>query len=219
MDWWPRWDALEDICRQALVDAGHDDRSADTFAPLMAGCHTALRDDMPEDAELDEWKRWLDAKKLNELNTRESTWWRCFTQMLNAKPKAEIFRQRTETSVGALLLAFKESPGFLKTVRERLPQVGMQVVFHQGDPEDFAHALLFVASNHAGVRELFEGTNWSGLAGAPGPWAYALRQAPPGYWERQAKCRVGFLSATAGIRLRIADMLAHGDVGVDDEED
>jgi hypothetical protein len=219
MDWWARWDELEDTCRQALVDAGHNDRSADTFAPLMAGCHTALRDDMPELGELEDWKRWLDPRKLNELNTRESTWWRCFTQMLNAKPKAEVFRQRKETSVGALLLKFKETPAFLLDCRERLPQVGMQVVFHQGDPQDFEHALLFVASNHAGVRELFEGTNWSGLAGAPGPWAYALRQAPAGLWEAQAKCKVGFLSATAGIRLRIADMLAHGDVGVDDEED
>jgi hypothetical protein len=45
-----RWERLRDEFREALKAAGHEDRSADTFGALAAGCHVALCDEMPTPA-------------------------------------------------------------------------------------------------------------------------------------------------------------------------
>jgi len=213
IDWWPNWDELERRFRATLVEGGHNDRSADTFAPLAAGCHVALRDDMPEAGELKDWQGWLDPKELHEIADRERGWYRCLTQLLSAP--VEAWRHDNARSVGAMLLGFKKSPEHFETCSKFLPQVGLQLMWDRGEAQTFEKAQLFVSSNHAQLRQLFEGTPWAGRAGQPGPWAWALRQAPPALWTN-AKCGRGFLQKASGIAIRIAKALP--DVGADEEE-
>ena len=72
MIWWfegkagADWQALIGVFKAALVDVGHNDRSADTFGALAAACHAALRDEMPSAEELLEWQGLLRAEQLVE---------------------------------------------------------------------------------------------------------------------------------------------------------
>ena len=206
VDWWPRWDELVRVMRGALVEARHNDRSADTFAPLAAGCHVALRDDMPEAGELVDWQRWLDPKMLEEIANRERTWQRCLHQLLNAAP--DVWRQNSDKTLHAVLQDIAVSRSFIKTAQERLSQLGMALSWANGEEEgDYASARLFIPTTSPGLHQLFEGTAWAGRPGAPGGWNSALRQAPLHLWEGNATCGRGLITKSRGIFVYVAKAL------------
>lgn len=202
-DWWDRWPELVRVIRSALVEVGHNDRSGDTFAPLAAGCHVALRDDMPEPGELVDWQRWLDPKELDEIANRERTWRRCLVHLLNAAP--EQWRTKGDKTIGAVLGELSRDAGWSQTADERLQEIGMALSWPNGH-HDYATARLFVPSNHPAVQALFAGTPWGGHPGAPGPWAGALRQAPRDLWERGV-CAKGLDHKSKGLFIQIARAL------------
>jgi hypothetical protein len=215
-DWWPQWDELVRVIRAALIEVGHNDRSGDTFAPLAAGCHVALRDDMPEPGELKDWQRWLDPRELDEIANRERTWRRCFVHLLNAAPDA--WRTLSDKTIAGVLGQMREEDrkttapvggdpiGWARTADERLQQVGMALSWPEATPRDYANARLFIPSNHPAVQALFAGTPWAGHAGAPGPWSNALRQAPRELWERGV-CAKGLDRKTKGLFVAVARAL------------
>ena len=203
-DWWSRWDELVRVIRAALIEAGHNDRSGDTFAPLAAGCHIALRDEMPEPGELVDWQRWLDPAQLDELANRERTWRRCLVHLLHAAPDA--WRTLSDKSIASVLGELRSSPGWAVTADERLQQIGMALTWPAGAAENYEQARLFIPSNHPAVQALFAGTPWAGHAGAPGPWAGVLRQAPQDLWERGA-CSKGLDRKAKGLFIHVAKAL------------
>jgi hypothetical protein len=203
-DWWPRWAELLAVMRGALIEAGHNDRGCDTFAPLASACHVALRDDMPEPGELEDWMRWLNPKELEEITSRERTWRRCLTHLLSAN--VEAWRQNTDKTIAAVLMELRRNPGWARTSVERLNQIGMSLIWPKGMEESYATARLFVPANQPAVHDLYDGTPWAGRLGAPGPWCNALRQAPRELWEN-AKCGRGLIAKTSGLAIDVARAL------------
>ena len=104
-----RWDRLLEAMRETLVAVGHEDRSADTFGYLAAGCHIALRDDMPDAAELAQWGAWLRADQLAETAGRQRTWQRAFFYLLEATPEA-LRHNSHHKSLGSAIEAFERQP-------------------------------------------------------------------------------------------------------------
>jgi hypothetical protein len=200
-----RWDRLREVFREALIEAGHEDRSADTFGALAAGCHVALRDDMPGKGELADWKRLLQAVDLAETSTREKSWRRCFMHMLQARPRA--MEHGSKKSVEEALLEYRNvattSP---EEVNRHLGAVGLALSWPKGAAEDWACARLFVPAKHPALVALFEATPWAGRLGAPGPWIGVLRQMPKALWEN-GKCDKNLDAKASGIFIQLAAAL------------
>lgn len=209
--WWfefedgrPRWDALIDAFREALLDNDHSDRAADTFGTLAAGYHAAMRDTLPEASELAEWMEMLRPDRLVETSGREKTWRRCFIHMLDAQPDA--LRQFSKKSVGEALLNYRNSPGSSEDVNLILKMCGLSLSWAKDQPEAWATARLFVPAKHPALNTLFTGTPWAGRMGAPGPWLGVLRQMPRHLWE-PGKCGKGLDVKASGVFINVAAAL------------
>lgn len=210
-EWWPRWGGLMRVFRQALLAAGHDDRSADTFAPLAAACHVALRDTLPEPAELREWMGWLQADQLTETSTKEKTYRRCFMHLLGATPR--YLEQQRNKSVGATLEEFKDKGDVTpEELNRQLAFSGLAISWPRDaagrpGPETWENARLFVPAKSAQLYELFDKTPWQGHLAAPGPWIGVLRQMDKHLWEN-GKCDKGLDRKASGIFIKLAEALA-----------
>lgn len=219
-----RWDALIDAFRATLLDSDHSDRAADTFGTLAAGYHAAMRDVMPDEAELAEWAALLRPDRLVETSGREKTWRRAFMHLVEAQP--ETLRHLSHKSLGSILLAWRRSfePGYsmedgstasLLQVMNHLTLFGMSISWGKDQhgaplPETWEYARLFVPAKHPGLNSLFAGTPWAGRMGAPGPWLGVLRQMPRHLWE-PGKCDKGLDRKASGIFINLAEALAHDD--------
>lgn len=224
MLWWfergadQDWNALIGVFKEALVEVGHNDRSADTFGALAAACHAATRDDMPEPAELLEWQALLKATTLVETSGRERTWRRAFMHLIDAQP--DSLRTLTHKSVGSALLAWRNNFGRLDVVEKKasledvlftLKHFGMTISFGRDQfgadlPEEWKHARLFIPAKHPGLNVLFAGTPWAGRMGAGGPWLNVLRQMPKHLWT-PGKCDKGLDKKASGIFVNLAEAL------------
>lgn len=210
-EWWPRWNTLMRVFHHALEAAGHDDRSANTFAPLAAACHVALRDDMPEVAEVKEWMAWLQADQLTETSTKEKTYRRCFMHLLGATPR--YLEQQRHKSVGAALEEFKDKGDVTpEEVNRQLAFSGLALSWPRTDdgrpgPETWETARLFVPAKSAQLYELFASTPWQGHLAAPGPWIGVLRQMDKHLWDN-GKCDKGLDRKASGIFIKLAEALA-----------
>lgn len=215
----PRWDKLIDAFRDTLSDAGHSDRAADTFGTLAAGYHAAMRDTMPEAAELAEWAALLKPDTLVETSGREKTWRRAFVHVFEAQP--ENLRHSTHKSVGSMLMGFRnnftdeEPKSSRDDVMNVLKLFGMSLSWGTDQhgaplPETWEYARLFIPAKHPGLNILFAGTPWPGRMGAPGPWLGVLRQMPAHLWK-PGKCDKGLDKKASGIFIMLADALAWDD--------
>jgi hypothetical protein len=205
-----RWDRLINAFRGALVDSGHSDRAADTFGTLAAGYHAAMRDTMPDTAELEEWTQLLRPDRLVETSGREKTWRRCFIHMLDAQP--DTLRNAGKKSLSSALIEWRENQ-FDPT--DTLRMFGMAISWGKDqhgapNPETWEYARLFIPAKHPGLNTLFSGTPWAGRMGAPGPWLGVLRQMPKGLWK-EGKCDKGLDRKASGIFINLADALAWDD--------
>jgi hypothetical protein len=204
-DWWPRWAELNQVFRALMIELGHSDRACDTFAPLAAGAHVALFDELPDEVELEQWRAWLKPTELAETATREKTWRRCLVHLLDAQP--EVFRSRHYKSVGAVLDAFKQKPDFIGDLEDYLPQVGLALSFRRGETQHtWDRARLFVPAKSAALHALYAGTPWAGRPAAPGPWVGVLRQMPRELWEN-GKSDKGLDRKASGLFINLADAL------------
>lgn len=200
-----RWDALVSVFRRALVKAGHEDRAADTFATLAAGCHVALADAMAGEADAMQWADWLNPLSLAETADREKTWQRCWWHMMEARPEA--LKQAHHKTLGDAVLAAREAghddPGDLAKTAAIL---GMAISRPRGEPPTFEHFRLFVPLKSAALCTLFQGSDWAGRPGAPGPWGGVLRQMPKGFYRNQT-CNQNLNRAQAGLMINLIDVV------------
>ena len=200
-----RWDELREAFRDMLIAAGHEDRAADTFGALAAGCHVALRDEMPDAEELAQWAKWLAPDALIETSGREKTWRRCLAHMLQAQP--ETLRTRGFKSLGAALESWRKTGG-LDDAEQTCGLLGLAISFPEGAANGvYEDGWLFVPTNHAAVHQVFVGTPWAGRLAAPGPWAGVLRQMPRHVW-RNGKCDKGLDRKSSGVFIHLAAALA-----------
>lgn len=229
MIWWfeghaadgGNWQTLIGAFKRALVEVGHNDRSADTFGALAAAAHVALRDTMPRPDELKYWQDLLKADQLVETSGREKTWRRAFMHLLEAQPDA--LRNSKHRSMGSVLLAYSanerpetlDDKAALEDVISVLKNFGMTLTFGKDQhgaayPETWQYARLFIPAKHPGLNALFEGTPWAGKKGAPGPWLGVLRQMPKHLWK-DGKCDRGLDKKRSGIMVNLEQALEWDD--------
>lgn len=200
-----RWDQLLGAYRTALREVGHEDRAADTFAALAAGCHVALSDVMPDAGLLKQWQTWLDPRGLAETSDREKTWQRCFWHLMEAQP--ESLKTAHHKTLGAAVLQAREAnhdaPGDLEDTVRRL---GMAITRPRGTDATFENMRLFVPFKSAALTALFVGSDWAGKLGAPGPWGGVLRQMPREFWTVTV-CDRGLNKAAKGLQINLVDVV------------
>ena len=213
--WFERWDALREVMRQTLISAGHEDRSADTFGALAAGCHVALCDEMPDPEQLRQWAGWLKAETLSETASKEKTWQRCFWHIMEAAPEA--LRHNTHhKSVGSAVLGFQRQAAAIDDLIKVLNTCGMALSFPKGAEKSIEYARLFVPFKSPPLHSLFEGTPWAGRLGAPGPWGHVLRQMPREHWT-VSTCDKGLNKAAKGLMISLLAVV--GAARTESEED
>lgn len=222
IDWFPRWEALLDGVDKALRSKpGHESRSLDTFAPLIAGYHVAMFDDMPTAAQYAQYADLVDPKNLNELQGQEEDWERCLRHLLNAVP--ETLKHNKQKSIGQVLNTFMKG-GSTDTldVDEKLSGFKVCVTWKKLDdhgqplPKEFKTALLFIPNSDPMLHQLFTGTAWSGRLGGTGPWNGVLKQAPRHLWIGDITSSKGGFSPSKGIAFRLVDLWNYFGGGRDD---
>ncbi len=210
-----RWAQTRAAMRTALIEAGHEDRSADVFGALAAGCHIALCDAAPDAGELAQWGERLDASRLMETAGRQKTWQRCLAHLLDANPEA--LRTWTHKSIGSALDAFRLRPSdAFEELQRVLKACGLLMRFGRFDAREITTARLFVPNASPSLHAVFEGTAWAGRLGAPGPWGPVLRQMPRDCWV-STPARVGG-RMTRGVEIDVPRALALLEAGLEDED-
>jgi len=196
--WWemdggaPRFYALLDLVRDALIDdGGHDDRGADTFGYLIAGYWAATSDDMPDAAALADICGPLAKGKLSEYEGIKPGWRKCLDMMLDTQPRS--LERQAHGSVREILKAWRDDRDGnqdLFAVRKQLRKVGLAVRFFKGSPKTYDYAHLFVPRAHPMLAELFDRTDWRAHNPAgEGGWTNALRGGPT-EWIHIDKSRI-----------------------------
>ena len=200
-----RWDQLVAVFRRALLAAGHKDRAADTFAALAAGCHVALADAMAPDSDAAQWAEWLNPLTLSETADRETTWERCWWQMMEARPDA--LKQAHHKTLGDAVKAARDAghddPGDLAKTASIL---GLAITRPRGTPPTFENFRLFVPFKSAALYDVFAGSDWQGKKGATGPWANVLRQMPAAFWVKQT-CGQSLNRGQSGLMINLIDVV------------
>jgi hypothetical protein len=182
---------------------GHEDRSADTFGALAAGCHAALSTTCPtRPSWTNGWAGWR--RPAGRDGGREKTWRRCFTHMLQAQP--DTWRTYSHKSVGWIEAWGRRADGRLPRHGEAPAEVGPDRQLRPRAIRGPGHARLFVPAKHPALHELFKGTPWAGRLAAPGPWAGVLRQMPAAC-GRTASATRAWIAKAKGIFIRLADAL------------
>lgn len=212
-NWWPRWDQLMRVFRQALKSVGHDDRGADTFGALAAGYHVAMHDDMPTVEQIKEWLVLLAPTQLSETSGKERTSQRCFAHLLQARP--DSMRGQAFGTVEECLMAFRngrvgngdwDAAEPIEDVNKRLYRFGVKLSWEKSAAKDWDSAWLFVPDKHEALHALFQGTPWAGKSGAKGPWLGVLGQLPSETIIKDVTLRLGALNMR-GMKLRVAALV------------
>ncbi|WP_303832322.1 hypothetical protein [Asticcacaulis taihuensis] len=211
--WLPHWEKLIAVFERAMrAKPGHSARSLETFGPLAAGCHIALYDQMPTEAQLEEWAALLDPKHLVEIVNQIPTWEQCIRHMLAKIP--DIWKNKTHKTLGKILREYMRT-GSLLDVRERLSGTRVCVIVPKawtGKDKAQFEARLFIPNTDPLLVDIFAGTAWKGTMGVAGPWNGVLRQAPQALWQSDTSTKGG-LGTERGISFQIAELMA--DLGQD----
>ncbi|MBC8133965.1 MAG: hypothetical protein H7X95_13355, partial [Deltaproteobacteria bacterium] len=208
IDWFPRWDTLLHIIEAAMkTRKGHEARSLDTFAPFLAGFHVAMYDDLPTDAQLNDYAELVDPIGLIELRSQVEDWEKCMVHLLG-KPVEHLKHSKIKT-VGQILARYVKSNGTAPDeADEALAGFRLCLSFKKGDPATLDHALLFVPNTDPLMTDLFGGTTWAGRNGGSGVWNGVLRQAPRHLWFEHHTSKGGF-GPQRGVAFRVKALAEH----------
>lgn len=186
LEQWHRWPDTLGWYRDALVELGHSNRSADQFGTLLAAGDLVLSDAVPEGHE-DEWGEIvdaLDAAKLSEMTNDAPSWQRWLSYLLSST--LDQYTSGARKTVGAYVAKVAREGDFGSFENQALMASGLQVKRGQSGEK-----FLAVAADHRGLAKLHEGSHWSGRAGADGGWNTPARRVPGAIWN-QPGCRLRF---------------------------
>lgn len=185
-DRWPLWRDRLRLFRNAMIDiGGHQGRTADQFGSLLAAAHLALSEAPPTPAELARWAELLGKDQLTEASDNASEATRCIERLVYANVQLTGAGSKKQVSEWLLQSVTTDDWGVAdaaslrQSANDALQRIGLRVL-PGGDPKRKAGGKLVpgvtyvaVASDHAGLAELFQGSRWNS-----GTWAQALRRAP-----------------------------------------
>lgn len=180
---WPQFEARQEIFADRLAQMGHSARARDTIGNLLACADIALSD-APIDADtLDRWMEELEPDKMLEHEAEVEDFDQCLNYLLQARPRSWQ-GQTSFPSIGAALYLIHKrppDPEDVDTVRRVLDLCGLGIIMPKGS----SNWELLIPNSHRQVREVFEGSKWSGDANSLGPWLTTLSLGPADMWARK----------------------------------
>lgn len=180
VDGWRRWNSTLSLYREALMEVGHGARGADVFGTLLTAADILLDDGEPNHDAIEALAEQLNVKSLAESEDDAREEERCLQHLsTRAIPLDGIGQRRLiaewirrasglESDAGGELA----SREVMAEAQRMLGRYGLAVK-REGDEYLFA-----IASYHAELQKLYEGTHWSGQSGGVGVWTQALRRLP-----------------------------------------
>lgn len=225
--WFPQWEALLAGVDAALrARPGHQSRSLDTFAPLIAGYHMAVHDTMPTEAQYAEYAALVDPDSLTELQNRMEDWEKCMRHLFGAVP--DSLKHLSRKTIGQILGGYMRSTAAgaddETDIDKALAGFKLCVTWKKKDergfpvPQDRRHALLFIPNIDPMLTQLFTGTGWAGRMGNAGPWNGVLKQAPRHLWIGDFTCSKGGFGSSKGVAFKLYDLWKHLTGEEDDAE-
>lgn len=169
---WSRYRRTLRAYRKALEAQGHNARGCDQFGAIGAAYDLACFDGF-EPARAEKWAKRLPARNLPETSGYAASHEACLKHLLGAP--IDAWRGGIKESVASLLRQAREEmrdgKSNDKSVTGALEQIGLKL-FRDAVDEKFWW--LAVSHSSPGLARIFHGTDWSGLAGAPGAWAQMM---------------------------------------------
>ena len=173
VDGWTRLPDVLERYRAALLDGGHRARGADQYGTLLACADLLLHDHEVDNDSLALWAELLPAESDAQQDHEQ-----CLAHLLTAI--VDPYRGGSRRTIAQWLddarLAVPEQPSEANRVLETygLSVEVVPVPTGMVTPERW----LYVANQHRGLAQLFEGSHWAGLSGTSAPWVQALRRVP-----------------------------------------
>ena len=174
VDAWPRLADIFEQYRNALAEHGHRARSADQLGILLACAHVALHDDgLPAADYLDLWCERLPPEREAAKDHQN-----CVAHLLTAA--IDPFRGGARRTVAQWLDdARSGDQGQPAEANKALETYGMSIEIGPAPGGGLTPLrFLYVANNHRGLAQLFEGSHWVGSSGTTNAWVQALRRIP-----------------------------------------
>ena len=204
---WPVYQATEVVVRQSILDAGGDNRIADTIGTLLA-CYWAFVSPTaatPEDAQvLVEMCNIKERIEQHAVSDEKQCLESLTSRVMTFKVMGEESLLTRQLSIGQAIALVCKDPTGQPEIVERLAQLGLRVAKEHGK------WLLYVVNSptHRELRKLFAGTKWS-----EGGWSLVLRRLPGG--EESTK-RIG--AGMGPAKVTVIEAPAHW-VPANDEDD
>lgn len=186
---WPRYKKTFRAYRKALEVAGHNARGQDQFAALGAAFDMLMVDGLDDvAARATSWADKLPAASLPETSGYSSSHQACIAHLLGAQ--LDAWRGGAKESVARLLRRAREERAVAgDNARESvqvLEQIGIKIFRDKRDEEGRAWWIA-ISHTNPGLARIFNGTDWSGLPGAPGAWAQMVGRMPGAVRQTDSK--------------------------------
>lgn len=173
VDGWRRWPETLAVYRAALAEQGHDARSADVYGTLLAAADLLLSDGEPHHDFVEELVEQLQIGSLTGADDDIPDEEMCLRHLLTqAIPLDATANKRSIGEWVARAAAVHSLDVDFEEAIRILGRYGLKV-HHASGTRWFA-----VASSHAELGKLFNGTHWAGRSGLVGVWTQALRRLP-----------------------------------------
>lgn len=189
LEQWARYFSTFRAYRRALIRGGHDARAADQFGSLGAAYDLLMHDSFEESAAA-AWAAMLPADTLAETSGYLAEEQACLMHLAAAMPP--LFRDGAKETVSKWLRTSRKEredggrAGDNTDANRLLAKLGLKL-YRDGRGETGANGAekpgpyadmwwVAVSNTHEELAKIFAGTQWGGLAGAPGTWSQALRR-------------------------------------------
>lgn len=186
LDQWPRYMQTLTIYRKELIRLGHDRRSADQFGSALCA-YDMVMFDQADERRAEELCSWLVASKTAEVaeNTPMQMQFANWLMQVRVSIGARGGRQMTVSKLLRKARADMEvNQGEDESdARTALTQIGIRIFRRDSGEAVKDHNLkpewvVAIATDHAGLAELLNGTPWHMRAGSTSGWHDMLRRLP-----------------------------------------
>jgi hypothetical protein len=157
---WPMLPEALAAFRKVLRVRGHTVRMANTFGMLLSAAHLARYGAVPDDSDVDEWAKKLDAKLLANRDDHRSSEGLCLMHLLTFR--IGPYRSGDLKPLGDYVrLALYAHPDDARDPRQVIKRYGLAVVDLTPKDGGRAEKWLAVSNRHQGLQEIFRGTHWA----------------------------------------------------------
>lgn len=159
---YPLFPEALNLFRKGLIACHHTPRTANTIGVLLAAAHLVQHGSLPDESDVNEWAKQLDARILASKNDVRSNEGMCLLH-LKTRP-VKPWKSSEDTPLGRYIIGAAHggvSTGDTSSDQAAIKRYGVAIV-RRGDPVSGERkAWVAVANRHQGILEIFKGTRWA----------------------------------------------------------